>query len=62
MWIKILFVLFVIALSFGGNFHLFAITPRQFMTIVMFIVCSINYNIIKKGFNRIIGFYLGGVI
>lgn len=58
MWIKILFVLFVIALSFGGNFHLFAITPRQFMTIVMFIVCSINYNIIKKGFNRIIGFYL----
>lgn len=60
MWIfKILFLAFTFAISFGGTIRFGGITPRQAITLIMIIVCSINFNTIKPYLKYILPLYLG---
>lgn len=47
MWTNTLYILFVIALSFGGNLHYGFLTPRQIVAVFMFFITLRNLNFLK---------------
>lgn len=48
MLYKIIYFLFIIAISFGGNYHIGAFTIRHFFTVIMAGICLGNIKYIKK--------------
>lgn len=55
---KIIYLLFVISISFGGNIHFLGVTPRHIMVVVMAMLCIANLRILKKYCNNFINLYL----
>lgn len=58
MILRLIYIIFIVSISFGGNYHIGPTTPRQIMAIVMFIICINNYKSIKPYFNKYIGLYI----
>ena len=58
MLLKLIYFLLTFAISFGGTIRFGGITPRQAMAVIMFIICIINYNIIKPYFRSYLPLYL----
>lgn len=55
---KVFYMAFIVAISFGGNYHIGVTTPRQIFAVLMFILCLINYNAIKPFLKNILGAYV----
>lgn len=55
--LKPLYFIIIIAISFGGNYHIGDTTPRQIVAVLMFVLCLLNFNTIKSYYNRIVGLY-----
>lgn len=47
MLYKLLYILFIISISFGGNLHIVGTTPRQVAAVVMLLLCILNFRIIR---------------
>lgn len=56
--LKVFYLFFVIAISFGGNFHLGIVTPRQIAAVFMTLICAIHFSVIKNYINKYVFLYL----
>lgn len=55
---KFLYFIFLISIIFGSSVYLGIGTPRQYMTIIMFLYCFVHFKKMFKYWNRLLTFYV----
>lgn len=55
--IKLLYFLLIAAITFGGTIHVGPLTPRQYIAIVIFLCCILNYKKLRTYINKYVLLY-----